>query len=727
MHRHTGSRYSAVLLLVLSAAACGDSPTVPAAVAAVAVAPDTATLEVGQTGQLTVILRDAAGNILTGREVEWSSSNQGVATVSQQGLITAVAQGKATITASSEGRSGTAQVTVVPVPVASVVVAPDTATLEVGQTGQLTAILRDAAGNILTGREVEWSSSNQGVATVSQQGLITAVAQGKATITASSEGRSGTAQVTVVPVPVASVVVAPDTATLEVGQTGQLTAILRDAAGNILTGREVEWSSSNQGVATVSQQGLITAVAQGKATITASSEGRSGTAQVTVVPVPVASVVVAPDTATLEVGQTGQLTAILRDAAGNILTGREVEWSSSNQGVATVSQQGLITAVAQGKATITASSEGRSGTAQVTVVPVPVASVVVAPDTATLEVGQTGQLTAILRDAAGNILTGREVEWSSSNQGVATVSQQGLITAVAQGKATITASSEGRSGTAQVTVVPVPTDVGGVITTNTAWTLANSPYRIVQNVQIAYGAMLTIHPGVTVLGEGKSIETWGVLSAVGTAAQPVMLSTVRIVPRGRNTEAFLIRLEHVELRGGSLYAPTGSQIYGSLKLTDSRLFDLESYMYIWYPLGDSFIERNVFIRTGGISVGADTRGSPVRVFVRNNLFQDWRDTFGRDFAVESWASYGGETIILHRNSFMNTNRIAARVSIDGRLSAVDNFWNTTSEAVIQSMIYDRSNDLNAPSYIEFRPFLTHPHPDTPSPGSPPNQSEIPGG
>src|SRR4029077_18136350 len=152
------------------------------------------------------------------------------------------------------------------------------------------------------------------------------------------------------------------------------------------------------------------------------------------------------------VGATVQLTATPKDALGNPLSGRVVTWSSSNPAVATVSASGLVTGVAAGSATITATSEGQSGTSALTVTNVPVATVTVSPASASGSVGATVQLTATLKDALGNPLSGRVVTWSSSNPAVATVSASGLVTGVAAGSATITATSEGKSGTSALTM-----------------------------------------------------------------------------------------------------------------------------------------------------------------------------------------------------------------------------------------------------------------------------------
>ena len=254
------------------------------------------------------------------------------------------------------------------------------------------------------------------------------------------------------PATVASVTVTPRTLTVGVGATAQLTATPKDANGTALTGRVVTWASDNTAVATVSSMGLVGGVAQGQATITATSEGQSGTAALTVV-VLVASVTVTPTPATVGIGQTVQLTATPKDANGNVLTGRVVTWASNNTAVATVGSTGLVSGVAQGQATITATSETKSGTAAITVIQVPVASVTVTPATPTVFLGQTVQLTATPKDANGNVLNGRVVTWASDNTAVATVSSTGLVTGVTQGQATITATSEAKNGTAAVAVV----------------------------------------------------------------------------------------------------------------------------------------------------------------------------------------------------------------------------------------------------------------------------------
>src|SRR5438046_2558258 len=187
--------------------------------------------------------------------------------------------------------------------VASVTISPATGSIRVGQTLQLTATPKDLAGGTLTGRTMMWASSNTSVATVSGSGLVAGVTPGSAMITATSEGKSSTAALTVTTVPVASVAISPATTSLTVGQTVQLTATPKDSAGGTLTGRMVTWASGNPSVATISGSGLVAGVTAGSATITATSEGRSSTAALTGTPVPVAAVAIAPATTSLTVGQ----------------------------------------------------------------------------------------------------------------------------------------------------------------------------------------------------------------------------------------------------------------------------------------------------------------------------------------------------------------------------------------------------------------------------------------
>src|SRR5438094_921476 len=340
------------------------------------------------------------------------------------------------------------------------IILPNAVTLQLNQDQDFMAVGLNAAGDT-TPSSVTWTVTggtltDMGSSGGRHYGRYHGGACGSFRVSATShpDGTTGNATVTVAgcPTPVASVTVTPTAPTVQVGQTVQLTATPKDANGNPLSGRVVTWSSNNTAVATVDGNGLVTGVTGGSAIVTATSEGQSGTASVTVSSIPVAAVTVSPSPASVQQGATVQLTATPKDANGNPLSGRVVTWSSNNTAVARVNGSGLVTGVAAGTATITATSEGKSGTSTLTVTAVPVASVTVSPSPATVQQGSTVQLTATPKDANGNPLSGRVVTWSSNNTAVARVNGSGLVTGVAAGTATITATSEGKSGTSGVTV-----------------------------------------------------------------------------------------------------------------------------------------------------------------------------------------------------------------------------------------------------------------------------------
>jgi uncharacterized protein YjdB len=338
------------------------------------------------------------------------------------------------------------------VAVATVEVAPPTATVVLGATVTLTASVLDAAGNVLTGRKVVWVTADSNFATVSPNGVVTGRYVGTVPIAASVEGKAAIAQVQVVPVPVVSVRISPSSRDLTVGETAQFTADPLDTRGAVLTGRPVAWSSSRPNVASVSASGVVTALSTGSAIITATIEGKSSVAAVTVSAAPVVSVAVSPSSATLVVGQTVDLEAEPRDAAGRPLSGRDVTWSSNRPEVATVTSTGIVAAVSAGSATITASSEGRSGTATIVVEAPSVNRVEVTPATTTLDVGGSFRLTATVYDSRGNVIPGTHVTWASSDTRIATVDNTGRVAGVREGSVIITATSGSKAGTATVSV-----------------------------------------------------------------------------------------------------------------------------------------------------------------------------------------------------------------------------------------------------------------------------------
>jgi hypothetical protein len=200
------------------------------------------------------------------------------------------------------------------------------------------------------------------------------------------------------------------------------------------------------------------AVYGGLSNVAAASTSGSGNPPPPPPPTPVVTTVeVSPPSASVVVGSTTTLQATVKDQNGAVMTGQTVTWSSSNQSSATVSSSGVVSAVGAGASTITATCAGKSGTSVITVTTAPpptpvVTTVTVSPSSASIAVGATAALQATVKDQNGNTMTGQTINWTTSNSAVGTVNASGVVTGVSGGQATITATSSGKSGTANITV-----------------------------------------------------------------------------------------------------------------------------------------------------------------------------------------------------------------------------------------------------------------------------------
>lgn len=182
---------------LLSCGGGGDGTTAPPTLTTLSVSFPTAAILVGQSATATAVGLDQFGASIATGVVSWSTVSSAIAAVNANGVVAGVSPGQTQVVATAAGKQAQASVTVIPIPVASVTVSPATATVAIGATQQLSANTLDVSNNTLTGRQVTWATSDQSKATVSPSGLMTGVAAGPATITATSEGKSGTSQITV--------------------------------------------------------------------------------------------------------------------------------------------------------------------------------------------------------------------------------------------------------------------------------------------------------------------------------------------------------------------------------------------------------------------------------------------------------------------------------------------------------------------------------------------------
>ena len=412
------------------------------------------TLEIGDTETLVTTSDEVS--------IEWSSDHEDIAAVDDSGTVTAKSKGTATITAKAGDSVDTCSVTVeepADPKVTGITVSPDTLDLTVGDTKTLSPEVTADEGADTT---VTWETSSRNVATV-DNGKVTAVGPGTATITAKAGDQEATCEVKVSAqeMPAASITVAPTKLSLIVGESNTL------AAATVPEGQAVSWTSSDDKIAAVSG-GKVTAVAKGTATITASIEvdgqKKSAACEVTVSE---ATGTTALNKASLTLPLKGSETL----AVTNVPSGASVTWKSSKTTVASVDSNGKITAVAAGTATITASVNGTELKCEVTVKSPSL-------NKGSLSIGVKKTSTLSVNDLA----SGATVSWSSSKTTVATVSSSGTVTGKAIGKATITATityadKSTRSLTCSVTVTSGTDDITYSVKAGEAVNLSRSDFN----------------------------------------------------------------------------------------------------------------------------------------------------------------------------------------------------------------------------------------------------------
>ena len=409
-------------------------------------------LSIDSQKQLVVSYDPVTTNV--NKKITWTSSDTKVATVDSNGIVKGVKNGKdVIITATTEnGKSATCKVTVQTTPI-SVTLNKTNVTLDLStnKTVQLTATVNPSTANVQNG--ITWSSNDTSTATVSQSGLVTGVKNGSTTVTAkTTNGKIVTCAVTVQTTPT-SVTLNQTNVTLDLStnKTVQLTATVNPNTANVKTG--VTWKSKDTSIATVSQSGVVTGVRNGSTTIIATTgNGKTVTCTVTVVTSPT-GIALDKDKVVLDMSgtKTASLNVIIQPSNAN--KNIEITWTSRNSEIASVDQSGNVIAKANGTTIITATTKnGKSASCNITVT-TSITSLIVSPTSKTLKKDENVQLVAIKNPSTAT----EGIVWTSSNQSVATVNQNGLVTAKGFGTATITvrSSSGSKLATCQVEVLGV--------------------------------------------------------------------------------------------------------------------------------------------------------------------------------------------------------------------------------------------------------------------------------
>ncbi|MHB1843847.1 MAG: Ig-like domain-containing protein [Deltaproteobacteria bacterium] len=235
------------------------------------------------------------------------------------------------------------------------------------------------------------------------------------------------------------------------GSTVALHAIPRDERGQPVADQKFDWSSSNPQVATVDPTGIVTAVKSGTAMVSATVGDMKGTSQIKVT-IPGSLAIEPPQLSLQGIGQGARLRLIVKDDAGNVVSGMPAIWLSSDPNVAAVDASGDVKSMGGGEATVTAHTGALSAVARVTVAQPTFDKLAIAPKgPLKLKPGKTAQLTATAMNGKQPV-PGITVKWSSDDAKVAQVSPLGLVTAAKKGKATITATAGAKTATLKVQV-----------------------------------------------------------------------------------------------------------------------------------------------------------------------------------------------------------------------------------------------------------------------------------
>lgn len=451
----------------------------------------------------------------TNKTVIWATSNNDVVSVDSNGKITGISPGKAVITATTEDQKYTSScnVTVV-ISISSLTLDQTELNMIKGTQTALTATINPP--DTTEKPTMEWTSSNPVVATVDDSGVITAVEGGVTTITAKAGSHVAECKVTVT-VPATGIAVNKSAITLAMGKDEALTATVfpEDTSD-----KAVQWTSSDESVATVDSFGKVVAISPGTAIVTATSHDGGFTASCTVtVVIPVTGISLDKTELHLIKGNVDMLAAAVTPADA---TDQAITWESSNPAVVTVDSSGKVMALEGGSAIITAKTHdgGFSAECKITIT-VPVTGISLDNNSLTLVKKTSGKLTAIITPADAS---NKRVIWSSSNPDICSVDESGTITALNSGTATIEAMSEDGGYTSQCNVkVVIP--VSGVTLNQTSMHLnRGNANRLISSITPSDASdqvvnWVSSNPAVvTVDGNGN-------LSAVGAGTATVRVTT----------------------------------------------------------------------------------------------------------------------------------------------------------------------------------------------------------
>lgn len=246
------------------------------------------------------------------------------------------------------------------------------------------------------------------------------------------------------PIPVSGIRLDRETVELARKETLKLEATLTPADAQV-TG-PITWITSDRSIATVDEEGTVTANEKGKCTITAAYGKLEASCEVTVVAIPVSSITLDKSELSLIKGESAQLTADVQPIDAE---DRNVTWSSSDESVCTVDKEGMVQSLKVGEAVITAAAGEYTAECSVTVNPLKAESVTLSITEAELVIGES---ITIMAEIFPEDADETEIKWTTSDGAVCSV-ENGLVTALSDGEATVTATVGSCSAGSLITVI----------------------------------------------------------------------------------------------------------------------------------------------------------------------------------------------------------------------------------------------------------------------------------
>lgn len=260
--------------------------------------------------------------------------------------------------------------------------------------------------------------------------------------------------------------------------------------------------------------------------------------------------------------------------------------------------------------------------------------------------------------------------------------------------------------TISIALSPLTVSATQVINTDTTWTAAQ-PIELSDDIEVASGVTLTVEAGAIVNGNGFQLLAGGNVALTGTNTLSVVLNNTHLVFGSDPNHPGRIDLQYARMYGGSFLKPTGYGSYGTFSLANSRFSDVDGF-YLWYPVGPNSITQNIFERSEGFNILLNSSGS---LSITNNVFVEQTT----DYAIGVSANYA-DTLQLSNNSFLSIDRVALQVFpnfTNNPFPAENNYFGTTNIQTINAMILDRNDGLDRSDFIDFQPFLTEAHLNTP--------------